>query len=274
MTDETRIEKRGGDRKKNLSRDNNAEWLSKNGGVRCKRIKGNGKRCGQFAAVGYEYCNFHGAPSASRMSLYQFENEETEKTFLRFRNAEDYASVKDELGIIRYCMQKVLSIVQASENKKGKPNLEALLLAAQLSKDVTQVAKDCNTIERGLALHISIDTLEMWLGQMVELLADAGASEKVVARFIKMVGKTQMPIGGRKSVRDLANEAYDEDPVPDIPDEELYDTDGEENKGALGKETAKATEAPPTVEIRRKKKKKKKKKTKDVEERKVKRRKQ
>ncbi len=272
MPDETkRIERRGGDRKP-TDKSNEAEWLSKNGGVRCGRIKTNGKRCGNWAALGYTYCKFHGACTGSSRAMYTFESQEAQDTFLKFRNKEDYLSVKDELAVIRFCMEQLLKNFERAAKKKndGVLTSDSLLVLSEMSKNVTQVAKDCNTIERGLSLHISIETLEMWLGQIVDVLADCGVDDDTLTAFVEKVGKTQMPTGGRKSLRDMVAEDDAEDEEGDGPErgsgEDLYDDSDEEVSAETKESTAgvsKPTESPATVKDRKTKPKKKKKKKRD-----------
>lgn len=256
MSNNHKTENRGGDRYPQ-DKSNDAEWLSEKGGVRCTRIKGNGERCKRWASVGYEYCRFHGGAGSHKMSIYEFDCAETEKSFLRFRNMENYLSVQDELGIIRFCMEQLLKTFTAQAKKKngGALSADALLVVAEMSKSVTQVAKDCNTIERGLSLHISIDTLEMWLSQICETFSACGASDEMVADFIEKVGKLQLPIGGRKSLRRQMEDADEHEAKMQLTDKELYDQDDddeEENGNAVSRPTA----APGTKKKKKRKKKK------------------
>lgn len=252
-------ENRGGDRHP-TDRENETEWLSKKGGVRCKRIKKSGQRCNKWAQVGYEYCRHHGGAKACKMSLYHFDDEETEKSFLRFRNAENYLSIQDELGIIRFCMEQLLKHYTEAAKEKGKGTLgpEALLVISDMSKNVASVAKDCNTIERGLSVHISIDTLEMWLSQICETFSECGASDEMVADFIEKVGKLRLPTGGRKSLRDLAEEDDEQEARQQMTDKQLYDEDDDEGETEVSLPISKPTVAPDAQAENKKKRTKKK----------------
>ena len=275
MNDETqRVENRGGDRYPQ-DKSNSAEWLSQKGGVRCGRVRKNGTRCKRWAAIGYMYCKFHGATSTgSDRGMYDLGSEEANESFLKFRNKEDYLSVTDELAVIRFCMEQLLKNAKERAKKKdGTYSDASVAMIAEMSKNVTQVAKDCNTIERGLSLHISVETLEMWLGQIVDTLAEAGASEEFLTTFIELAGKTQLPVGGRKSLRDMVEEddaaqakrEEKADAEDAKEDKDLYD-DSDEEVNAETKETtanvSKPTETPDALSDRPKRKKKKKRKKK------------
>ncbi len=240
MSDAEKIENRGGDRYPE-DKSNNAEWLSSKGGVRCSRTKKDGNRCSKWAITGCEYCRVHGGSSLSNTPMYQFRRKETEEAFLRFRHKEDYLSIQDELAIIRMCLEALIKNYEKAVKKNGTISAEAALVLADLSKSVAQVAKDCNTIERGLSVHISLETLEMWLGQITQTLTECGASDDMVCDFIEKIGKLQMPIGGRMTLRELAEEAdKDEDDEEEPKETPIYDSelDDEEVSAPIARATA------------------------------------
>lgn len=177
------------------------EWTSTRGNVRCRRIKSNGKRCKHWAALGYNHCCFHNGPRASKKNMgYAFKTERAKDAFERAVNNPEYHSVREELALIRACVQMFIQHAEScAEQGKLKPKHVAFM--AQMAQDAAKVAEQCSRIERGLSLHVSVEALDAFLGQLIGVVVRVVKDDDLVAKISQQIADLELPTGGARSAR-------------------------------------------------------------------------
>lgn len=195
---------RGGDRHPTDDR-NEAEWLSSKGNGRCVHIRRNGKRCRKWAMKGYTRCKKHGAQTLhAGQSMYRFKTERASEVFERIATDPDYLSIQGELSVIRTCLQLFIDMRSDKVLQNGGQLKEGdIALMAQLAKDAATVAEACNRVERGLRLHISVESLDAFLGQMLQVLTEEVGDVTVVERIHERVMLLELPTGGPRPLADF-----------------------------------------------------------------------
>ncbi len=190
-------------------RANDAEWETRNGGVRCHRIRHDGKRCRRWAVRGYKWCHCHGAPKRERRRMpYKFKTKRVRDLFEEAVSNPEYQSIRSELALIRTCVQ--LFVDHAEEHaEKGTLKPKHVAFMAQMASDAAKVAEQCNRIERGLSLHVSVEAMDAFLGQLIGTIIRVVKDDDLVQELSDAITSMEMPTGTTSHRMREAREAAD-----------------------------------------------------------------
>lgn len=148
-------------------------------------------------------------------AIYRFKTEKASEVFQRVMDDPDHLSIAGELGLIRTALQLFIDIRSAKAAKNGGELSEAdLAMMAALAKDAASVGESCNRIERGLKLHISIEAMDAFLGQLIQVLSEEISDAPTMDRIQSRILALEIPTGGIKRVEEYPDgtperEAYD-----------------------------------------------------------------
>jgi hypothetical protein len=133
--------------------------------------------------------------------MYRFKTERAAEVFARVTDDPEYLSIREELGLIRTCLQMFIELQEKKRIKKDEElSVGDLAMIAALAKDAATVAESCNRIERGLKLHISVEAMDAFLGQLIRVMTEEIEDITIVERIQTRVLKLELPTGGVRRV--------------------------------------------------------------------------
>lgn len=155
-----------------------------------------GRRCLKFAVAGQKRCRSHGAKRFTMSkSRYQFGNKTLDAKLTEMREDEDYLSTREELALSRTMLHAAL--MRIKEVDLDKVPLEMISLIEGWTADVAKMADVTNRIERGLRLHVSVDSLNQVVGQIGAIVMDEVGDDDVAERIIKRFQGIYIPTAGQ-----------------------------------------------------------------------------
>jgi len=176
------------------------EWSSPAGATRCTGFVSNGgrrgARCLKFAVSGYKRCRSHGAPRFKMArSRYEFGNKALNEKLEEMRDDEDYLSTRDELALARTMLLAATRKINGVD--LDKVPLEMITLIEGWTADVTRMVEVTNKIERGLRLHISVDSLNQVVAQIANVIMEEVEDEQRAERIIEKLQGIYVPTVGQ-----------------------------------------------------------------------------
>lgn len=141
---------------------------------------------------------------------YEFKTKTVQALFKEAVDNPEYQSIRQELALIRTCVQ--LFIAHAEEHAADgtiKPKHVAFM--AQMASDAAKVAEQCNRIERGLSLHVSVEAMDAFLGQLIGTIIRIVKDDDLVSELHEAIQGMEMPTGTTSHRMREAREASDAD---------------------------------------------------------------
>ena len=148
---------------------------------------------------------------------YEFKTKKVKDIFEAAVSDPEYQSIRQELALIRTCVQ--LFVQHAEEHAdKGTLKPKHVAFMAQMASDAAKVAETCNRIERGLSLHVSVEAMDAFLGQLIGTIIRVVKDDDLVEQLHSEIQKMEMPTGTTSHRMREAREANDESSEADMRD--------------------------------------------------------
>jgi len=160
------------------------------GCIRCtSMVKSTGKRCRNFAIPGELTCRCHGGAlaraKAGKNRIYSglIQSPEMANVYERTLNDKEVAGVREELGLLRTLLVKVL---------QDNPDLgtKELKEVSSVMGEVRQLVTDCNKAEIRLGQLVDIGKVTLIINALAKIVAkyikDEGTLKKIGEEFSKI----------------------------------------------------------------------------------------
>lgn len=198
--------------------DNDDDWpASTRGRLRCEGTVRNGERtgqrCGNYALLGAKRCRKHGGRRAHvGNSRYRFKSKALNAVLDANLNDPDYLSCRDELALMRTALIAGVKRMAPQGDDLDELSLDQVELLEKWTSGVAKIAETTNRIERGLRMHVTVDTLVRTIADISEIIlkhAEPDVAERILA-----------------DLESVAVPVPNDEPLAE--DEELEDDDGQE----------------------------------------------
>lgn len=141
-------------------------------------------------------------------SRYEFGNATLTEKLEEMRDDEDYLSTRDELALARTMLLAATKKINGVD--LDKIPLDMIQLIEGWTADVAKMADVTNRIERGLRLHVSVESLSQVVGQLGQIVMEEVGDDDVAERIIERLQGIYVPTAGKGP----EVEAEDEDTPP------------------------------------------------------------
>lgn len=123
---------------------------------------------------------------------YKFKTKRVQDMFDEAVSNPEYQSIRGELSLIRTCVQ--LFVEHAEDHaEKGTLKPKHVAFMAQMASDAAKVAEQCNRIERGLTLHVSVEAMDAFLGQLIGTIIRVVKDDDLVEELHTAIKDLEMP---------------------------------------------------------------------------------
>lgn len=171
---------------------------STRGRLRCEGTAKNGdragKRCGSYALLGQKRCRKHGGRRAHvAKSRYRFKSASLNAILDLNLNDEDYLSCRDELALMRTALIGGVRKMVPDGKDLDELSLHEVELLEKWTAGVAKIAETTNRIERGLRMHVTVDTLVRTIADISQIVLDV-ASPEVAAEILDRLERVAVPV--------------------------------------------------------------------------------
>ncbi len=210
----------GGDRHPKHN-DPDADWKSKNGKRRCKHFYPAGHRCKKWEKGESEYCFRHGGVHERLQHGYEFQTEEMQEIYDRFKFDPNRVDVSGELALIRTCIQGVITKINGIQDPSQIPT-DVMMFLMSSAKDAADLAERLNRIEQGLQLTLNVGQFKVMVdvisGELAKYL-NTEQMENVLDTFAKLPWPTGTVLKDAASLPDAESDADCVESIHDAPSE-------------------------------------------------------
>lgn len=183
-----------------------------------------GTQCSSYAVLGCNVCFDHGATQGTPLqSAYEFSNDSLRLTHQRMLNHPLAVSVRDELALVKTCLQVLIKKVHGTS--LDDVGAESLAVMTAFAKDVGAIAQQLAAIDRGLNVSISIGDVASIIDE-VAVIAGQYLTGAQLREFSAKLGT--ISVTGQRAEGDAnAKRGLNEVPpgVEDDEDEDLEESD-------------------------------------------------
>lgn len=128
-------------------------------------------------------------------SRYEFGNKKLNEKLEEMRDDEDYLSTRDELALARTMLLAATKKINGVDLEKIP--LEMITLIEGWTSDVMKMVEVTNRIERGLRLHISVDSLNQVVAQIANIIMEEVEDEQRASSIIEKLQGIYVPTVGQ-----------------------------------------------------------------------------
>lgn len=182
------------------SRDKDCDWEGeRNGATRCtatvKHGERKGERCAKYAVLGQNRCRSHGAKkSVAKRSRYRFKSKALQAVMDSNLAEEDFLSTRDELALMRTLVVSAVARMTKDCDDIADLSLDKIDLLERWTASAGKLAEITNRIERGLRMHVTVDSFVQTLADLCEIIQDVCPAE-MAETLINRIENISTPLG-------------------------------------------------------------------------------
>ncbi len=175
------------------------DWpASSRGRFRCTGTTKNGdragKRCASYALLNQQRCRKHGGRRIHvGKSRYRFKSESLNAVLDANLNDEDYLSCRDELALMRTALIAGVKRMVPSGAEMDELSLDQVELLEKWTSGVAKIAETTNRIERGLRMHVTVDTLVRTIADISAIVLEV-ADPETAAAILERLESVAVPV--------------------------------------------------------------------------------